>query len=1055
MVSKTFVGRKVEFEKLEEYLTGVLQNKKGNVTYITGEAGSGKTELVEQFKNNVLTKGYKIKIAYTKCDALTGGGNPYSAFFDLLDELVITEKENDKKPCLKFMEEVGAVWLSVIPVVGSLLSAGLKTALWGKKELSSHKFYVTGENIDQNTIFQWYTKTLQNISQKISLLLIIEDLQWSDSSSCGLLFHLARNIEDYPVFIIGTYRPSEIEATSHPMKQIRAEMDRYKICNELSLERLSKENLIEYLNSEFPNNRFGSSFFDFLDDKTDGHPLFIVEVMNLLKEQKVIIRENNFWKLSQDINNIGIPTSVTGVINKRIELLKNESRRILGYASIQGETFTSITLSKLLDWQELPLVEELDVLVKIHKLIEQLESEDLIRKMGMGYQFIHSFTHQSFYNRLDKRQKELLHKKIGEILEELYKDDIYEVVVDLAVHFERGRAYNKSIDYRLKSAIKANDIHSCTEAIAHCNKALSLLEKTKDEIEENIKKKTELLFELGRGEEFTGEWDKAIEHYTEAKKLSEKTDTEIYISEGFLRIGRILRKRGEYRDSIDNLEKSFYIKTKINDGKGLAETLSELGYIYSRQKKFTDALSKLQDCLTINKKHHDYIGMARTLRIIGFIYRRQHKLTEAHKALCVSVEYCVKANSVQEKAETLREMAVIYGEQGDHEEELLVCDEILQIDEKLGNIVGKIHTLKRQSWTNRLLGNLSKAVAISEERLKMAKKTGNLHEIAEALQGVALLYRDIGKWEESINYCKEHIKIADELEAVPIHTIYNDLGFIYRRQGKFDEAIKCFEKEIELKTKMDDKTRKMWLTEIGKVYFYRGKFDEALSLYEEALEVASGRQKTSIFWKIGEILEEKNLLDKALDKYNQCLKSIKEQNDILRAPVILTKIGGVYLLQGKYEISQKTLEEAFNKHCGEKHGEAITFHSLSKLHFKKDELKKAMEYINKAIEIFDRLRAFRVAGAKLTKARIYLKSKDYQNANEFIRIAREKFTELRIPHGVAETEMLEGELIYAETGNSKKADLLISQASHVFRDLGFKLLENEAAGIIKTISSVE
>jgi predicted ATPase len=355
MVRKTFVGRKFEFEKLEEYLTDVLQNKKWNLTFITGESGSGKTELVEQFKNNVLNKDSKIRTAYTKCDALTGGGYPYSVFFDLLDELVITEKEKNKNRFFKFFEEVGAEWMQAIPVVGNLMAAGLKTALWGKKELSSRKSYVTGENIDQNTIFRRYSKTLQNLSQENPLLFIIDDLQWSDSSSCGLLFHLARNIEDYPIFIIGTYRPSEIEATSHPMKQIRAEMDRYKICNELSLGRLSKENLIEYLNSKFPNNQLGSSFFDLMDLKTDGHPLFIVEVMNLLKEQKVIIRENNFWKLSKNINDIDIPPSVAGVINKRIALLKNESSRILRYASIQGETFASITLSKLLDWQELSL----------------------------------------------------------------------------------------------------------------------------------------------------------------------------------------------------------------------------------------------------------------------------------------------------------------------------------------------------------------------------------------------------------------------------------------------------------------------------------------------------------------------------------------------------------------------------------------------------------------------------------------------------------------------------------------------------------------------------
>lgn len=142
MVSKTFVGRKFEFEKLEEYLIGVLQNKKGNVTFITGEAGSGKTELVEQFKNNVLTKDNKIKIAYTKCDELIGGGNPYSAFFDILDELMITEKEKSKNRFLKFFEEVGAEWLSAIPGVGGILSAGLKTALWGKRELYSRKSYV-------------------------------------------------------------------------------------------------------------------------------------------------------------------------------------------------------------------------------------------------------------------------------------------------------------------------------------------------------------------------------------------------------------------------------------------------------------------------------------------------------------------------------------------------------------------------------------------------------------------------------------------------------------------------------------------------------------------------------------------------------------------------------------------------------------------------------------------------------------------------------------------------------------------------------------------------
>lgn len=400
MVSKTFVGRKFEFEKLEAYLTDVLQNKKGNVTFITGEAGSGKTVLAEHFTTKVSKKYSEIRLAYTQCNALTGESDPFFPFFALLDELVIMEKKKGTNRFFKFIEEVGSDWMQAIPVVGGFISAGLKTLLWSRKEFSSHSSFITSENIDQNTIFQQYIKMLQNISELNPLLLVIDDLQWCDSSSCGLLFHLARDIENYPIFVIGTYRLSEIEATAHPMKQIRTEMDRYKICNEISLSQLSKVNLIEYLNLEFPDNQFETSFIDFLNDKTDGNPLFIVEVINLLKERKVIMQENNLWKLIQNINDIDIPTSVAGVINKRIDLLKEESKRTLRYASVQGKKFSSVALSELLNWDELPLLEELEILKKIHKLIEEMEIEGL-----MWYQFIHSLIHQSFYNSLNKRQK--------------------------------------------------------------------------------------------------------------------------------------------------------------------------------------------------------------------------------------------------------------------------------------------------------------------------------------------------------------------------------------------------------------------------------------------------------------------------------------------------------------------------------------------------------------------------------------------------------------------------------------------------------------------------
>ena len=101
MVSKTFVGREYELEELEKYLTDVLQNKKSNVTFITGEAGSGKKELVQQFASKVLNEHPEIRFANSRCYAVTGEGEPYLPFFALLGELVITEKKKGMNRFLK------------------------------------------------------------------------------------------------------------------------------------------------------------------------------------------------------------------------------------------------------------------------------------------------------------------------------------------------------------------------------------------------------------------------------------------------------------------------------------------------------------------------------------------------------------------------------------------------------------------------------------------------------------------------------------------------------------------------------------------------------------------------------------------------------------------------------------------------------------------------------------------------------------------------------------------------------------------------------------------
>ena len=182
-------------------------------------------------------------------------------------------------------------------------------------------------------------------------------------------------------------------------------------------------------------------------------------MLHLLREQGIIVHKSGIWQLDKRVVDIDIPPAA-GVIEKRIGFLRNEIRRLLQYASVEGEIFSSFTLARFLHWEELTLLEELEILERIHKLIEKLESEGVLTKNGMQYQFMHSLIHKSFYNSLNVRQKQLLHKKLGEILETEYRDDIEKIATQLAVHFEKALEFSKAIKYRVMAAKKSNDLYS-------------------------------------------------------------------------------------------------------------------------------------------------------------------------------------------------------------------------------------------------------------------------------------------------------------------------------------------------------------------------------------------------------------------------------------------------------------------------------------------------------------------------------------------------------------------------------------------------------------------
>ncbi len=153
------------------------------------------------------------------------------------------------------------------------------------------------------------------------LVLLLEDLHWSDPSSVDLLRRLGQRIDGQRLLLVGTYRPEDVELGNHPLKSCRLELQAHGLCDGLALGSLSQENLAGYLDARFTPNDFPREFAALLLRKTEGHPLFATSLVQFLVEQGDIANEADRWRLTRPLAEINLeaPESVRSMIARKID----------------------------------------------------------------------------------------------------------------------------------------------------------------------------------------------------------------------------------------------------------------------------------------------------------------------------------------------------------------------------------------------------------------------------------------------------------------------------------------------------------------------------------------------------------------------------------------------------------------------------------------------------------------------------------------------------------------------------------------------------------------
>jgi DNA-binding winged helix-turn-helix (wHTH) protein/predicted ATPase len=456
-VANTFVGRTTELEQLSHYLEFADSGKR-QALFIGGEPGIGKTTLVDVFSNNIAQTSRAL-VARGQCIEQYGAREAYLPILDVLEHLC---RASDGERTIGLLRKMAPSWLLNLPL---LISAEEREAL-GRQCLG-----ITAERR-----LREIAGFLETIATDRTLVLILEDLHWLDPSTLVLISFLLRRREHARLLVIGTCRPRELAQRNHPLKTTIAELALHNFCSQIPLKPLSLNAVEKYLAAHF-DHPVSASVVRTVYARSEGNPLFMVNMTEYLTSRQVIVREKDAVALAASNDHEPVPSTLRDLITRQLEVLSPEDQELLGTASVAGMKFP------------VPLVAA-HVLGRTREEVEQrcrelAERDQFLqysgsRKRPSGtsttlYGFTHALYHDVIYERVGEARRRRLHKSIGALLEKVFQGATEQVAAELALHFERAGDFERAVSYLILAAQNATRQSAYQEAIDYSAHGLGLL----------------------------------------------------------------------------------------------------------------------------------------------------------------------------------------------------------------------------------------------------------------------------------------------------------------------------------------------------------------------------------------------------------------------------------------------------------------------------------------------------------------------------------------------------------------------------------------------------
>ena len=795
----SLVGRTAELTKLKGAFESALVNR-SSVVALQGEAGVGKTRLMQELGMHVQSKG-----AVVLTGAASEAGLSYAPWVEAARQYV-TQAPGEL--LRRMLGRNASEFVKLVPDIAVKLGA-----IPPSKPL--------GEQQDKIRFYEAVTQFFISICSESPLLLLFDDMQSADQSSLDLLECFVRSASNLRVLTACCYRSEDVQPDS-PLYQSLMKFNRQRLLGTIQVKNLNKEETTELIKQTFGEQTISPEFADLIYGRTGGNPFFVEEVLRSLVEDETIFRTESKWD-RKPIQEIVLPESVKSVLKSRLTKLQPETLNVLTMASVIGSEFDFEVL------REVSQLEEDALLLRLEKAFSAGLVQQVPRQKSV-FKFSDDRIRMLLLSDLIPIRRAKYHLKIAEAMQKVYSKNLEGQAEAIANHFSEGGDTELTIKYSIMAGDRNRAIHAYQQAIANYKCALDLIEpeESKEGEKASIHEKLAACYNLaGQPQDSARHYQKALGIYERLHDFKACARISVELSYALFRSGPT-----GIQDGVKVARQALKYVEADPESYEAAEVYSSLAdFLATSTGEYDEANIWADKALEAGEKSGNFVAVVQTLTMTKAAFllssgRIDEGLQLFEKALALAL-----AHGLHLWTTNILTNLSVYTFCRNIVESREFALRILEVAKRECIITSEAGSYAWLSYLHWLKGDWAVALDEVDRALQMAERLGFMNDpimLGEAGRGfIRLGMGDLDQAERNLEESK-----AKQSDRIPYVVVINlALGEVRLEQGREDEARTHFEtcvnafKKLELEPFPPHQIET--LLHLTAIYAKHGQLDEA------------------------------------------------------------------------------------------------------------------------------------------------------------------------------------------------------------------------------------